>query len=258
MASVKILKVRKESATAKSFEFKYPLYSRPGQFLMVWLPGMDEVPMSLSRIEKDTKEITVENVGEATAALHKLKPGNKIGVRGPYGNGFTLPRKKHYLLVAGGSGAASLAPIADIAQKLGSKATVVLGAKTAGKLILEKRLRAAAESVTVATDDGSKGVKGFATKVAEKLMDERKFDLVITCGPEVMMHKVVTATRERKIPVQASLERYMKCGLGVCGSCAFGRHRVCADGPVFTGYQLKSVADFGKAKLAPDGRRVKI
>jgi len=258
MTAVEILKVRKESATAKSFEFKYPQYSRPGQFVMVWLPGMDEIPMSLSRIEKDIKEITVENVGETTAALHKLQPGKKIGVRGPYGNGYTLPRKKSYLLVAGGSGAASLAPVAEMAQKLGSKATVVLGAKTAGKLILEKRLRAAAESLTVTTDDGTRGCKGFATKAAEHMMDERKFDLVLTCGPEVMMAKVASLAMERKVPIQASLERYMKCGLGVCGSCAFGRYRVCADGPVFTGQQLNSVADFGRTKLAPDGRRIKL
>jgi dihydroorotate dehydrogenase electron transfer subunit len=258
MSAVEVLEVRKESATARTLSFRFPFKSNPGQFVMVWIPGVDEVPMSLSCVDKDMKSITVEKVGEATAALHAIKPGTKIGIRGPYGNGFVLPRKKRYLLVAGGSGAASLAPVLDVAPRLGSKASAVLGAKTSSKLIFEKRLRCAAESLAVTTDDGTRGCRGFATKAAEHMMDEEDFDLVLTCGPEVMMSKVVALARERQIPVQASLERYMKCGLGVCGSCAFGRFRVCADGPVFTGEQLAGVRDFGAQRLEPDGRRVRL
>ncbi len=258
MTAVEVLSVRKESPTSKTISFSYPMRAWPGQFVMVWIPGVDEIPMSLSRIDRDAKEITVEKVGDATAALHALKPGMKIGIRGPYGNGYVLPRKKRYLLVAGGSGAASLAPVLDIAPRLGSKAAAVIGAKSSSKLIMEKRFRASAESLAVTTDDGSRGCKGFATKAAEHMLDEVDFDLVLTCGPEVMMERVVALARERKVPVQASLERYMKCGLGVCGSCALGRFRVCADGPVFSGAQLAKCADFGKAKLAPDGRSVKL
>jgi dihydroorotate dehydrogenase electron transfer subunit len=258
MTAVKIIDVVKESPTARTLTFEFPYRAWPGQFVMVWIPGVDEIPMSLSRVDRDLKAITVENVGEATAALHALKPGARLGVRGPYGSGYVLPRKKRYLLVAGGSGAASLAPVLDVAPRLGSKAAAVLGAKTASKLIFEKRLRGAAESLAVTTDDGSSGCKGFATKAAEHMLDEEDFDLVLTCGPEAMMAKVVELARERKVPVQASLERYMKCGLGVCGSCAFGGLRVCADGPVFDGKVLAKNPDFGRSKLAPDGRRVKL
>jgi dihydroorotate dehydrogenase electron transfer subunit len=258
MTSVEVLEARRESATAVTLSFRYLKGAIPGQFVMAWIPGVDEVPMSLSRIGGDVKEITVEKVGEATAALHALKPGARFGVRGPYGNGYALQKRKRYLVVAGGSGAASLAPALDEITRAGSTAVAVMGARTASRLMLENRYRSSVESLVVTTDDGTRGVKGFATDEAMRLLDSERFDDVLTCGPEAMIAKAVSMAVKRKIPAQASLERYMKCGLGVCGSCALGRYRVCADGPVFTGEQLSMVEDFGKSKLAPDGRRIPI
>jgi len=258
MPPARILKVVKESATAKSLYFIFPGEAKPGQFVMVWLPGVDEVPMSLSYLSPNVKGICVEKVGKATSALQKLKEGGELGVRGPYGHGYDCAGGKRMLVVSGGSGAASLAPAVECAIAKGYKATVVIGAKTASKLIFEERMRRSGAKVVVATDDGTRGTKGFATDVAAKLLGAHKFDFIITCGPEAMMAKVAKLANKHGLEVQASLERYMKCGVGLCGSCAFGRYRVCADGPVFSGKQLAAVKDFGASKLAPDGRRTRL
>jgi dihydroorotate dehydrogenase electron transfer subunit len=104
----------------------------------------------------------------------------------------------------------------------------------------------------MATDDGSEGYHGLVTDVLkEKVKD---FDYVYTCGPEKCIEGVLDICLENRVPLQASLERYMKCGLGVCGSCMLGPWRVCADGPVFTDEQLKKLREeFGKFRRAPSG-----
>ena len=132
----KILEVKNEAKDIKTITFKYPKDAKPGQFFMIWIPGVDEIPMSISDIDKDIKAITFRKVGEATSALYKLKKGEHIGVRGPNGNGFQL-KKKHILFVAGGTGVATLAPAVEHAVKNKSISTVVIGAKTADELFFE-------------------------------------------------------------------------------------------------------------------------
>jgi dihydroorotate dehydrogenase electron transfer subunit len=109
----------------------------------------------------------------------------------------------------------------------------------------------------VATDDGSRGFNGFVPALAEKLLEKHRFDQIVTCGPEVMMKAVVAAAMKRGIAVQASLERYMKCGIGICDACAFDDRLICVDGPVFTGEQLAASEDFGKWRRDKSGRRIK-
>jgi len=90
-------------------------------------------------------------------------------------------------------------------------------------------------------------------------MDERSFDAVYTCGPELMMVAVFDEAESRGIPVQASLERYIKCAHGLCGSCAIGPYRVCMDGPVFDSEKLREVReDFGSRKMDPTGKSVRV
>jgi len=110
----------------------------------------------------------------------------------------------------------------------------------------------------VATDDGSAGHHGFVSDVAAKLLDDGRFDMVITCGPEVMMKKVVDLANAKGVRVQASLERYMKCGIGICDACAFDDKLVCLDGPVFDGEVLAASEDFGKFRRDKSGRRIPI
>ncbi|MDD5511591.1 MAG: dihydroorotate dehydrogenase electron transfer subunit, partial [Dehalococcoidales bacterium] len=231
--------------------FNYDRETKPGQFYMVWIPGIDEIPMSVSYIGK-LKGITVRAVGGATKSLTSLKVGDKIGIRGPYGNGYKTPKGK-ILFVCGGTGAASLAPLVENVGK--KRATVVIGAKTKDEVLLKKRLEKSAK-VIISTDDGSCGIKGFATCAVEELLSKEKFDQIITCGPEIMMVKIFQLAEAHKIPIQASLERYMKCGIGICGQCCMDGYTVCKDGPIFTGKQLLQIKDFGKPHRDASGKRM--
>ena len=165
-----------------------------------------------------------------------------------------MPKKgESCLMVGGGTGTASLAPLAD-ELKGRNEVVFVLGARTEGDLILGYRLSKTTE-LRPSTDDGSAGFKGFASDLAAKLMDERRFDRVYTCGPEIMMKKVVEAASARGLWAEGSLERYMKCAMGVCDACAVGPRHVCIDGPVFGGQELTGWDAFGKFRRSKSGIR---
>lgn len=257
---VRLIGTKRETSEVKSLYFRDELCSQasPGQYVMVWALGVDEVPMSLSTIG-ETSSVTVRVIGVATEALHALKTGDKIGVRGPFGNGYALSGCNP-LLVGGGVGVASLAPMAETMVSEGVNPVFILGARSAGELVFINRLeRLLGDSLFLATDDGSLGFKGFASECAESLMKERAFDIVYTCGPELMMISVFNAAEKRGIPIQASLERYIKCAIGLCGSCAIGPYRVCADGPVFSSEQLRNVIDeFGRKRMEPSGQKIAV
>jgi len=243
-----------EATDIKTITFRYPGPVLPGQFFMIWIPGVDEIPMSVSATTNDVKGITFRKIGDATNALYHLKPGSKIGVRGPYGNGFTLTGK-HLLFVGGGTGIAMLAPAVEQARKRKLKSTVIIGVKTKNELFFEDRLRRFGATVLVSTDDGSKGHKGFASDLAKDVLKKEKIDAVFTCGPEPMMKTLLSYCKT--IPFQASLERYMKCSIGICGQCCVGKGlRVCLDGPIFDGSTLKKVEDFGVYKRDSAGRKI--
>jgi len=124
----------------------------PGQFIMVWVPGVDEIPMSLS-YQGAMAGITVKNVGEATAALSALRPGDLIGVRGPYGRGWNIPSGR-VLIIGGGVGTAPLMPVLDLIDDP-SRVDVAIGARNAGEIIFEERAKELSSDVRVSTDDGS-------------------------------------------------------------------------------------------------------
>jgi len=218
---------------------------------MIWIPGVDEVPMSISNVAKDEVWITVKKVGEATSAIHEVKDGT-LGLRGPYGSGFSL-RGHSALIVGGGIGNA---PLLYLARKLvdsGSRVTMVIGGRSADGLILREDLEKLfmkndRSKLILATDDGSEGRKGYASDIAAALMEKEKFDRVYTCGPEPMILKVASSAQSMHTQVEASLERYMRCGIGICGSCYIGKYLVCKDGPVFTGAKLDEIIEFLDSK----------
>ncbi len=160
------------------------------------------------------------------------------------------------LVVGGGSGSAVLAPAAELAAADGARVTVALGATQAVELLFRDRFERMGARVEVATDDGSEGTKGFVTAVAERLLATESFDAVWTCGPEVMMQKVALAARSPKVPVFCSVERHMKCALGMCDACALGPFHVCIDGPVFPADRLLPLEEFAHSHRDPSGRRV--
>lgn len=262
MRTARIVGVVTETDEIRTFYFRDALCSQasPGQYVMIWVPGIDEVPMSLSSMEPEGESsVTVQAVGEATRAIHGLTEGDGIGIRGPFGNGFTIVGSSP-LIVGGGTGAASLTALVISMLKSGLRPTFVLGARTERQLPLRSRLeRMLGNRLIPATDDGSYGFKGFASECARGLLNERRFDAVYTCGPELMMAAIFDEADGRGIHVQASLERYIKCAVGLCGSCAIGPYRVCRDGPVFRSDQLRTVRDeFGRLRMDPSGTMIEV
>jgi dihydroorotate dehydrogenase electron transfer subunit len=245
----------RETPSTVTLRFPFEPPAAPGQFVMVWVPGADELPMSLSYLEGPSKGITVKAMGETSRQMLSLGSGAPVGIRGPYGRPFDLS-PKDVLVVAGGSGAAVLAPAADRARRGGSNVTVALGATTESELLFRERFRSMGARVAIATDDGSLGDRGFVTALAARLLEEHRYDAVWTCGPEVMMRKVVDAASARRVPTFCSVERQMKCALGMCDACAIGPLHVCTDGPVFDASRLAATADFGRFHRDAAGRRV--
>jgi dihydroorotate dehydrogenase electron transfer subunit len=188
--------------------------------------------------------------------LSNLRPGDLVGLRGPYGNGWDLSAKR-VLAVGGGVG---MAPIITAVEAIGdrNRVDVAIGARNIGEIIFEERARAASDDVRITTDDGSYGLKGTVVSLADEMMKAKPYDMVLGCGPEIMNRFLLKACNENNVPCQLSLERLMKCGAGLCGSCVIDGLRVCADGPVFTGDQVSRLTEFGKCKRDDAGLRVKL
>jgi len=249
--AVRIISVNKESHDTRTFTFEWNKECIPGQFVMVWIPGIDEIPMSLSST-KGMKSITAKAIGEATKKLHELDKGDELHIRGPYGNGFSLNAEKRILIVAGGVGMASVMPVI---RETG--ADTVIGARNSQELMFEKEA-AKFSDVRISTDDGSMGFRGNAVQLARQMISEKDYDVIIGCGPEIMLYHLHRLCVEKNIECQLSLERYMKCGAGVCGSCMMNSNRICADGPVFTREQISGMTEFGRAKRDPSGLLIKL
>lgn len=229
--------------------------ARPGQFAMVWVPGAGELPMSVMVAPGDgagSAAFTVRRHGPSSTGLYETPAGGSVGVRGPFGNSFS-PCPGRALLVGGGTGMVPLVRLLARARPAGG-ATVVIGARTAGEVFFDRlaadMLRGTDHEVVVATEDGSAGRRGFATDVMEELCAGRgagSFSMAYTCGPEIMMAKAVAVANSRRLPIEASVERVMKCGVGMCGSCCMGAELVCTDGTVFDGARLAANPDFGRS-----------
>jgi dihydroorotate dehydrogenase electron transfer subunit len=245
--NVEITGIKSESRDIKTFFFNYSFQFAPGQYVMVWIRGVDEIPMSLSY----ANGITVRKVGDATEALFRLNVGDSLGMRGPFGNGFATT-KLPALIVAGGVGAAPLAPLAEMLE---GQVSTILGAKTEDELLFRERFESSGP-LLIATEDGSAGFKGLTIDL---LKPADGYQEIISCGPEQMMRKVLDHAVEMRVQSQFSLQRYIKCGVGLCGSCCIDPSglRVCVDGPVFTGKQLND-GEFGRYMRDASGRKVKL
>ena len=253
----KITEIKDETLLIKTFYFYDPMTVMGGQFVMVWVPGVDEVPMSVSYTGA-RKGITVAKVGPTTTKMHELSKGAQLGIRGPYGNGFDISKASKILAVAGGCGSAPIGPVLDQAIVEKKEITLALGARTSQELLFKTRAKKLGIDLDISTDDGSEGYHGFVTDRVSELIKEQTFDLIISCGPEVMLKKVVDLANDNSIPIQASLERYMKCGIGICDACAINGYQVCRDGPVFTGETLVNLSDFGSTQRDACGRMINI
>ena len=251
----RIATVKRETENVTTFAFAVSLGAKPGQFVMVWLPGVDEIPMSVALDDGKTLQITFFAVGDMTKKLAALTKGDLVGLRGPFGTHYTWEPKQKLALVAGGYGAAPMYFAANAATGDGCTLEVFVGARSTEHLLYEKEfLKLLRTTVHIATDDGSKGFKGFNVQLLEKTLQEQKHtpkkpfvDQIFACGPERMLVSVSDLAHRVTIPAQLSLERYMKCGYGICGNCVVDPLgiRLCCDGPVIWNDCARQITEFG-------------
>lgn len=258
----RIKNVKQETEMVRTFTFDGSLGAKPGQFVMVWLPGVDEVPMSVAYDDGATTKITFFAVGDMTNEFAKLQKGDLAGLRGPFGTHYEWEPGQHIVLVAGGYGAAPMYFVAKETVGHGCTLEVIVGARGKEHLLYVKELEALPHvSLHIATNDGSVGYKGFNTDILEKLLSScprdshsakkkecHPIDQVFGCGPEMMLKKISDITAKYEVPAQLSMERYMKCGYGLCGNCVMDPLgiRMCMEGPVVKNEVLLKLAEFGK------------
>jgi len=256
MRTSRVKKTFPENYRVTTIEIEHALEEAlPGQFLLVWMPGIGEKPMSIGNRYPLT--ISVANVGKVSEAIGKLKAGDRISFRGPLGKPFAVEKHfKRILVIGGGYGIVPMYFLGKSARENDLEVVAVIGGRSAKDIIYEKQLFAVCREVYVTTDDGSRGKKGTVMAEAESLISSKGFDCVYCCGPERMMHAIATFCARHSIPCQVSVERYMKCGVGVCGSCDISGKTCCKDGPVFSGGEALALPDFGKTHRDASGRKI--
>ena len=235
-----ITAVTQDNYRTKTFTLDLALPATPGQFVMLWLPRFDEKPFSLVNANPVTLMITA--VGPFTRLLHEKQPGDKIWLRGPFGQGYTVPTTQRCLaLVGGGYGVAPIYWLAHTQLEQATTIHVLIGARTAADLLYTERFQALPQtnlSVHQTTEDGSAGQQGRVTDVLQPLLAAGKIDGIYACGPHGMLAALDRLGQQHKVPGQLSWEAYMRCGIGICGSCEHEGKVLCLDGPV-----LKTAAE---------------
>lgn len=248
---LEISDVVQEAKEQKSFFFRHSIGCKPGQFIMVWIPGLDEKPMAVSYWKRNEFAFTSKAIGKFTNSLDRLKKGDKVGIRGPYGRCFSA--RQNACVVGGGVGMASVSTLIDALKN----PIIINGARSKDYLLYLNRYKN--KNMIITTDDGSFGRKGFTTDVLNEILSQnKKIKIVYTCGQEMMMKKVFEVCQSHKVECEASLERMMKCGFGICGACMVNDRLACMDGPVFNSKQLSKMTEFGNFARLKTGRKVTI
>ncbi len=220
---------------------------KPGQFLELAVPNTSEVflrrPFSIHDVDEKNNviKLLIQVVGKGTRSLLNLRPNDNVNIIYPLGNGFKIEHLKHNaLLIGGGCGVAPLLLLAKHLHKKNIKIDILIGVKTTDDLIEIEEYKKYG-NIYITTEDGTIGTKGYVIhhEIMQKLS---KYELIFTCGPEVMMKAVAKRANENNIPCQVSLENTMACGIGVCLCCVtptiYGNLCVCTEGPIFNSKDL--------------------
>jgi anaerobic sulfite reductase subunit B len=253
---VKIDKIITETADTKRFRLAWSVPHQPGQFVQMSLFGIGEAPISVCSSSSDSVELCVRNVGNVTNALFSMKEGGKVGVRGPYGNGYPMHefRGKNILVIAGGTGVAPVRGVLKYLedhQKEYGNVDIFVGFRSPADILFKKDIEHWKDlfsfNITVdKPDEGWKGSVGVITSLLSQAQLKRLNSVVLTCGPPIMIKFVIQDLLEMGFDEQqiwVSLERMMKCGVGKCGHCMVQDKYVCRDGPVFNYLEAKNLED---------------
>jgi len=246
-----------ELAADRGFE---PLAFRPGQFNMLYVFGVGEVPISISGDPATPQTLvhTTRVVGATTRAMRQLKRGDQLGVRGPFGTAWPVEEAEgqDVLFVAGGIGLAPLRPalyrVLSRRERYG-RVVLLYGARTPDDILFRRELRNWRADfdleVHVTVDRATRewrGNVGVVTALIPRVPFDPRNTVALTCGPEVMMRFTVLELQRRGVEpehVHVSLERNMKCAIGLCGHCQLGAEFVCRDGPVFPYARVRRLLD---------------
>ncbi|MDR1316941.1 MAG: hypothetical protein LBK13_08730 [Spirochaetales bacterium] len=251
--TLKIKRIVDEGPSAASLYFDSDMKVLPGQFVMLTDYEEGERPFSVADADGSGICLTIKRMGPFSKRICSKKAGDLISLRGPFGNPFTLVSGVS-LLVGGGAGIAPLYLLARGLIASGNRVIVVNGARTQDALLLGAWFgRLDADYRETAEDTGE---KLSSVQLAARILEREKVGCVYAAGPELMMAALKDILPD--IPYQFSFERYMKCGVGVCGSCACDPSgiRVCVEGPVFGREQIEKLSDFGVYKRDSTGARV--
>jgi len=231
---------------------------RPGQFVALRINEYGErFPLTIvdSNPQEGSITLIVQEVGLSTGLLCQMGVGDSIlDVVGPLGHPTDIALYGTCVCVGGGIGVAPLFPIAKGLKQAGNTVVAIIGARTEELIILEEEMRSVSDELFLATDDGSKGRKGFVSDVLKGLIQEgRHFDLAVAIGPVPMMKAVSNVTREPGIHTIVSLNPIMVDGTGMCGGCRVlvggETHFACVDGPEFDGHQVDFNALSSRLKM---------
>jgi len=245
-----ILTKKSLSPTVKLMEIKAPLVAKkakPGQFIILRIDAHGErIPLTIADYDRKKGTITIifMEVGKTTKQLGAMKKGDSIlNFAGPLGIPSEIEKYGMVVCIGGGVGIAPLYPIIRALKEAGNHVISILGARNKELLMLEEEIEKYSDELFIATDDGSKGHKGFVSDVLQKLIDEgTKIDVVWTIGPVIMMKVVAHLTREYDLKTIVSLNPIMVDGTGMCGGCRVtvgGKTKfACVDGPEFDGHQV--------------------
>lgn len=211
---------------------------QPGQFYM--LKGWDKEPLlprpvSINHLDEEKIVFLYQTVGKGTEALSELEPGDKLKIMGPLGNGFDVDNIKGKIAVV--TGGIGIAPMLYVTESLKNSQVDLYCGFRSDTYMLEN-FEKYVDSINISTEDGKIGHKGYITEIFQPNL----YDVVLCCGPEPMMERVIVMCREQSVPIYVSMEKHMACGIGACLVCTCktkqGNKRTCKDGPVFLGEDI--------------------
>ena len=240
----KIVFTKNYTEDVKLIRVKTNMNPLPGQFFQVSLLGIGECPLASCSYNKNYVDILLRNVGSLTSQLFKLRTGDEVFIRGPYGKGFPLKnlKRKNLILVAGGTGIAPITSLIEYVEKNRKDfgdVVIYFGFRNQKYILLRDRISSWKRKFRVEIsldrpEDGWRGKRGFVSDILEK--PKSKNVAALLCGPEIMMLNVTKKLNEFGIKnnkIYWSMERRMECGIGSCGRCLLQDVYVCKDGPVF-------------------------
>jgi anaerobic sulfite reductase subunit B len=251
----KIVSIKKYTSDTWMFRVKSEMNPMPGQFFQLSLFGYGEVPLASCSSNDKYLDMLVRSVGNVTHHLFKLRKGDKVFLRGAYGNGYNLDemKNKNLILIAGGTGIAPVISLIDYIEKNRKdfgNVLIFFAFRDESHMLLGDRLKRWGKKfdLTICLDHDVSGK--YSTGHVNDVMAKRKIDarnsLAVLCGPEMMMLSVTKELNKQGISndkIYWNMERRMECAIGCCGRCLIKDKYCCRDGPVFRYDQIKEALE---------------